>query len=75
MNLLRRLQALVPATAPLLVGEVLSHNLDGTSTLQAPDGAVYRARGQDVAVGLKAWVRGGVVEGEAPALTGYDVEV
>jgi hypothetical protein len=36
---------------------------------------VYRARGQGVAVGLKAWVRGGVVEGPAPDLPAYEVEV
>ena len=75
MNLLRRFQSLVPAPAPLLVGEVLSHNLDGTSTLQAPDGAVYRARGQQVLVGAMAWVRGGAVEGEAPALPAHEVDV
>lgn len=74
MNLWRRFQELLP-TDPLLVGEVLAHNADGTSTLEAPDGAVYRARGQSVAVGNNAFVRGGVVQGPAPDLPAYEAEV
>lgn len=60
---------------PLLVADVLAHNADGTSTVQTPDGATMRVRGQSVAVGLKAFVRGGQIEGEAPSLTTYTVEV
>ena len=74
MNLWARFKDLLPST-PLLVGEVLAHNPDGTSTLEAPDGAVFRVRGQGVAGGLHAWVRGGVVEGEAPDLPVYEAEV
>lgn len=60
---------------PLLVGTVLSHNTDGTSTLQSPEGGTMRARGTGVGVGLKAFVRGGVVEGTAPDLPDYSVDV
>lgn len=74
MNLWRRFQTLLPSD-PLLVGEVVSHNADGTSTLQAPDGAYLRVRGQGVTVGLMAFVRGGRIEGEAPNLPDYEVDV
>lgn len=60
---------------PLLVAEVIAHNADGTSTVQTPDGAILRVRGQGVAVGAKAFVRGGAIDGEAPDLTSYTVEV
>lgn len=52
----------------LQIGLVISHNTDGTSTLQLIDGGLISARGQDVAVSAQAFVRGGVVEGPAPAL-------
>lgn len=73
-NLLAAFRNLFPQP-PLLVGEVLTHNADGTSTLELPDGAQTRARGQAVAVGSKAFLRGGVVEGEAPNLPAYNAEV
>jgi hypothetical protein len=60
----RRFVQLLPDT-PLVSAEVLSHNGDGTSTVQTPDGATFRARGQGVAVGNNAFVRGGDV-GLAP---------
>jgi len=74
VSLLTRLRALLP-TDPLLVAEVTAHNADGTSTVEFPGGEAARVRGQDVAVGLNAWVKGGRVEGEAPMLTSYVVEV
>jgi hypothetical protein len=68
-NAFAALKALVAAPTPLWVGTVVAHNgEDGTSTLTLPGGAVIRARGQSVAVGGKAFVQGGEVRGEAPAL-------
>lgn len=66
-NLFRRLREMLPAPA-LLVGTVTAHNADGTSTIALPGGGTLRARGQSVAVSSNAFVRDGVVEGEAPAL-------
>jgi len=54
--------------SPLYVGEVLSHNSDGTSSVELPSGDVLRPRGQAVAVGLQAFVRNGEVTGQAPSL-------
>lgn len=80
-NLFARLRALLPAP-PVLVGTVVAHNADGTSSVEIPSGvasaplapglstgSTLRARGTQVAVGLRAYVRDGVVEGEAPAGT------
>jgi hypothetical protein len=61
--------------SPLLIGEVLSHNPDGTSTVQLIDGGILRARGQSVAIGHNAFIRGGVIEGEAPDLPGQTIEI
>ncbi len=48
---------------------------EGTSTLELPGGGSLRARGQGVAVGLKAFVQAGEVKGEAPDLQDVTVEV
>jgi hypothetical protein len=74
VSLITRLRALFPAD-PLLVCTVTAHNADGTSTVQFPGGQSARVRGQTVAVGLNAWLRGGRIEGEAPNLTFYSVDV
>ncbi|CAM3306474.1 hypothetical protein [Halomonas lysinitropha] len=73
-NLYRQFLDLIPRD-PMFVGEVIQHHPDGTSTLQLPGGGNLRARGQGVAVGLKAFVQAGEVKGEAPALTDVVVEV
>lgn len=74
VNLYRRLRELLPAP-PLLVGLVSAHNADGTSTLVLPGGGSLRARGTPVAPGLNAFVRDGIVEGEAPALAVVTIEI
>ena len=79
MNLFTRLRDLLPEP-PLLIGDVIAHNADGTSLVQlitqvasgqvAPGlstGATIRARGTQVAVGSRAFVRNGVVESQAPS--------
>lgn len=75
MNLLARLKSQLVPSVPLLVGEVVSLNGDGTSTVQLPDGGVMLARGQTVQVGDMAFVRGGAIEGAAPNLPAYTAEV
>lgn len=59
----------LPAPA-LLVLEVEAHHADGTSSVVLPGGGgTLRVRGTSVAVGDFAFVRDGVVEGEAPPVT------
>ncbi len=74
VNLFRRLRELLPRD-PLLVVTVTVHHPDGTSTVELLGGGTLRVRGIDVAVGLRAFVRGGAIEGEAPALPAVTIEV
>jgi len=60
---------------PLLVGTIVSHNADGSSSVQLPGGPVILARGQTVAVNSKAFVRSGWVEGAAPDLPYSEIQV
>jgi hypothetical protein len=74
VNGYRRFQALLPDD-PLLVGEVIAHNADGSSTIEMPGGGIMRVQGQQVAVGDNAFVQGGVVIDEAPDLPFVEVVV
>lgn len=74
MNLYSQFRKLLPSD-PLLVGEVLSFESDGSSVISLPGGGVLRAQGQTVAVGLMAFVQSGRVQGEAPELPGVEVLV
>lgn len=69
MNLFKQFQRLIPKQ-PMTIGLVTAHNsADKTSTIQTPSGNSYRAKGQTVAVGKNAFVKGGAVVSEAPTLT------
>jgi len=61
------------AGPPLLVGTVAS-TTGTTSVLQLPGGGTLTVRGT-AAVGATVYHRAGSIEGEAPALTGTDIEV
>jgi len=73
-----RWQSLTPEP-DLMVGEVISVDTGaGTSVVQIPPvagGSLLRVSGTSVAVGLRAFVRGGVIEGAAPELGIVEVEV
>lgn len=64
-NLFAQFRALVP-TQPLQVGTVAAVAA-GMITVELPGGGRLRVRGE-AAVGQAVFVRGGVVEGEAPNL-------
>lgn len=70
----RDFSALLPKD-PLLVAEVIEHNADGTSTVQFPNGSQLKVLGQGVAVAAFAFIRGGEIRGEAPAVTPVVLEV
>ena len=74
MNLWKQFQALLPSD-PLLIGTIAAHNSDGTSTVNWPGGGQSIARGQAVAVGQKAFVQGGQIQGQAPSLAVFEFEV
>ena len=72
--LYRRLLELLPQS-PLLVGTVVAVNADGTSTVALPDGGTLVVRGTSVAVDEDAFVRDGVIEGAAPVLPTFTIEI
>lgn len=72
-NAYRALLELLPQ-APLQVGEVTSLNTDGTRTVQLPGGGEIRARGT-AALNDRVFVRDGLIEGPAPALTVLTIDV
>lgn len=73
-NMLVRFRDLVGAP-PLLIGVVVQHAGGGMSVVQLLGGGTITARGQAVAVGQQAYVRDGVIEGQAPALPVVPIEV
>lgn len=74
MNAWAQFRALLPQD-PLLVGEVIEHNADGTSFVTLPGNITIRVQGQTVAIGLMAFVQSGRIQGEAPSLTTYSIAV
>lgn len=74
MNPYLRLIELLPSS-PLQIGTVTAHNSDGTSTVLLISGGTQAVRGQTVAVSAKAFFRNGLIEGEAPNLSGVVIEV
>lgn len=85
-NLYKRLATLLP-DAPVLVGRVIEHHDDDTSTVELPvelplvnlggvaRGSLIRPRGRDVPVGGWAFVRRNVIETQAPNWTISDVSL
>lgn len=72
-NLYRALRDLLPEPA-LLVATVTTINADDTLTVTFPGGGTQRVRGE-AAVSDQVFVRAGVVEGPAPALTFLTIDV
>lgn len=72
-NLWTNFQSLIPR-APLLVGEVEAVNSNGTCSVAMPGGGSMRVIGTGT-VGKKVFIKDGVIQGEAPDLTYYELEV
>ena len=71
-NLYTVFKKLIP-NAPLLVGEVAA-TYTGGATVTLQGGGTLRVRGV-ATVGQRVFVRDGVIEGAAPALTLVEIEV
>ncbi|MER2546467.1 MAG: hypothetical protein ABTS16_24050 [Candidatus Accumulibacter phosphatis] len=71
-NLLSDFLSLLPGD-PLLVGEV-SSIADEIRIVTLPDGSTITAKGV-AAVGQRVFIRGGVIDGIAPALTVVEILV
>lgn len=65
-NLFALFKSLIPQ--PLLYVGTVSAVAGGVATVELPGGGVLYARG-DAGVGQRVFVRGGVIESPAPALT------
>lgn len=74
MNTWAKFRALLPSD-PLLVGEVVEHHSDGTSSVTLPGAITIRVQGHDVSVGNQAFVQSGRIQGLAPDLPGSSVAV
>ena len=74
MNIAGEFQTLLPQS-PLQIGTVTTHNTGGTSTVTLIGGGILVVRGQDVAVGLKAYVQYGQIQGEAPDLPVFEIDI
>ena len=73
-NIWKQFQGLLPKTSRI-IGTVISHNDNGSSTIALREGTQMTADGQGVAVGQKALVENRVVIREVPDLPLYRVEV
>lgn len=74
MNPWARFQNLLPKV-PRLVGDIIAVS-SGTYTVQLPTGGEVQARSQaSFSIGQRVFVRDGVIESEAPALTPLTIEV
>lgn len=74
-NLYRALRELLPEPALQVATVSAVYTDSGDSTITWPGGAQQRVRGTVVAAGNLAFVRGGIIEGAAPALTALEIEV
>ena len=75
-NILRKFIDLLPEQDQRNIGTVASINLTaGTSTLTTLSGGAVTVLGTSVAVGQKAFFKGGRIEGSAPNLPSYEIEV
>jgi len=73
-NLFTKFKSLLPKTSMEVV-TVQAINTNGTSTVVTANGGTARVMGDTVPVGTKAFIKDGQIQGEAPTLTYYELEV
>ena len=74
MNVYKKMRQLLVNQDPRLIGKVVTVS-GGRSIIQTPSGGLVTVVGTGVAVGGMAYYKGGVLEGEAPTMTTYEVDV
>ena len=72
-NIFAKFQQLIPSS-PTVVGTVSHLHTNGTCSVTMPGDGTMRVIGE-VAVGKKVFIKEGVVQGEAPDLPFYELEV
>lgn len=73
-NIWKQFEQLLPKD-PLLIATVASQLSDGTSVVSFPGGGTAIVKGTSVAVGNKAFIQTGRIQGEAPNLPYSEHEV
>ncbi|MTI11686.1 hypothetical protein [Sansalvadorimonas verongulae] len=73
-NIWKEFQGLLPKVRQV-IGTVVSHNSNGTSTITLRNGSSITAKGQGVSIGQKALIKDGEVLREVPNLTLYNSQV
>ena len=73
-NVWTKFQLLLPNNAQQ-IGIVETVHLDGTSTVELPEGSKLRVTGETVQAGNSALIEGNRIVGEVPALPTFDAEV
>ena len=73
-NIWKQFQGLLPKHSRI-IGTVISHNDNGTSSIVLREGTQMTAEGQGVAVGQKALVENQTVIRQVPDLPVYRVQV
>ena len=73
-NLFVKFKSLLPKS-PLEVVTVATVNTNGTSTVETANGGTATVKGDSVTVGRKAFIKDSQIQGEAPDLTYYEIEV
>ena len=73
INFWRKFKNIFP-DSPTIFGKVTAIAA-GRSTVQTPAGGILTALGDSVPVGQNAYVKDGVIQGQAPQLPHYDIEV
>ena len=72
-NPYRKLLGLLPQR-PLQVGDIMAAD-SGVYDIELPGGGMVKGRGTGYAVGARVFVRDGLIEGEAPALTLVEIDI
>ncbi|WP_445425163.1 hypothetical protein [Alishewanella sp. HL-SH06] len=73
-NQYQRLRGLTQSQ-PRTIGTVVSHNADGTSTVQLLSNAFVTVLGQGVAVNSRAYIEGGRIIGQAADLPFFTIDI
>jgi len=73
-NVWTRFQRLLPNNTQQ-IGVVETVHLDGTTTIELPDGSKIRVTGETVQAGNSALIEGNRIVSEVPTLPTFDAEV
>ena len=74
VNVFTRFQALIPSK-PLLVGTITAVNTNGSCRVDMPGGGKAVVIGTGYTVGQQVFIKDRIIQGVAPSLSYYELEV